>query len=100
MSPGAEIHFKISVLRTFGTGPNDNAECGSRPDRHGVMEDIVGIVTLFDLLKEGVKFALAVIKLWPEGVGEHICVGIVDVATLVLSVVPRGSFVIWIGVGA
>jgi hypothetical protein len=97
---GAEVHFKISLLKTLKTGLNDNVDCGLRPDRHGVMEDIVGIVTLFDLLKEGIKFSFAVIKLRPEGIGEHICVGIVDVAALVLSVVPRSSFVVLIGVGA
>ena len=80
-------------------GPLSNAKSGSRPDRHGVMKDVVGIVTPFDLLKEGEKFTFAVIKLRPEGIGEHVSVGIVDVTPFVLFVVPRGSLVVRIGIG-
>ena len=52
---------------------------------------------MFDLLKEWVKFAFTVIKLGPEGVGEHVGVRVVDVAAFILSVVPRCAFVRWIG---
>src|SRR5487761_876773 len=75
----------LSALRTY---------------RHGVMKDVIRIVTPFDALQEWIKALVAVIKLWPVSVLQHVLVRIVDIAALVVIIGVGRSLVVRVRIGA
>src|SRR4051794_35510068 len=78
----------------------DSERNGLRPNRHRVVKYIVGIVTPFDALKEGIKSILAIKKLWPVRICQHIGVRIIDIAALEVFPPPWSAFVLFVDLGA
>ncbi len=65
-----------------------------------MVKDVVGIIASFDALEKGIEIVVAVVELGPMSVGEHVVVGVVDVAALVACVVVGRAFVAGMRLGA
>src|SRR5579859_6504863 len=70
--------------------------------RHGMVKNIVGIVTSFCRLQRWIKASLPIEQLRPERISQHILVRIVDVTTLIAIIPIWRLFIlrmrIWTGV--
>jgi len=90
---------QIKKRRPPGRGLRHGVQQTSDPNRHRVMEDVVGIVLLLDALQEWIVVAGSVVELRPEVVLEHVGIGVVDVAALVAISPEWGSAVLRHGAG-
>src|ERR1700744_1001357 len=53
-------------------------------DRHSVVKNVVGIIASFHILQKRVQTLVSVIELRPKRISQHIAIGIIDIATLVM----------------